>query len=80
MTTKTRRGKYPWADWTDGTVWEVWQGEGFNLSLMNYQISLHGRARSHGLRVWSKSIKRVTGLGEIQEGMRFQFSEDNRGS
>lgn len=75
--TERRRGKYPWDDWTDGAQWMIYRGEDYAISTYNMQISLHGRAKSQGLKVSSRSFldrsPDEVGLMTTREGLMFQF-------
>jgi hypothetical protein len=57
--------RYPWADWTDGRVWQIKRGEDFTIrpTVMYAQLGVH--ASRHGLKV----VKRLRG-----DVIAFQFS------
>lgn len=75
-----RRGKYPWAEWTDGAQWMIYRHEDYKISTYNMQISLHGRARSESLKVSSRSFvdraPDAQGFIHQREGLMFQFYKE----
>lgn len=76
------RSRYPWKKWTDGGQWIVVKGEDYHISTYNMQISLHGRAKTQGLKVKSNSFTdRVkddeTGWMQTRQGLIFQFYKEN---
>ena len=46
-----RRTFYPWAEWTDGSVWRALKGEDFTCDVNHFQTALHQRARQEGKQV-----------------------------
>lgn len=62
----TRR--YPWGEWTDGSVWEIKKGEDYEVPTENMRVNLHDRAKGQGLSVQTRKV----GNGSW-EGLRFQF-------
>ncbi len=61
--------KYPWHLWTDGGVWEVRQGEDFDIPAYSFQAAVHGRAKTLGVKV-------RTATRDTEDGVRavvFQF-------
>lgn len=42
--TRGRKNKYPWHEWTDGSVWRITQGVDFTCSLQTMSQSLYHRA------------------------------------
>lgn len=62
----TRR--YPWADWTDGGVWEIRRGEDYDVATENMRVNLHMKASSLTVKLRSRRISDDRG-----EGLVFQF-------
>jgi hypothetical protein len=60
-----RHSNYPWAEWTNGSVWECRQGEDFKTSVQSFKSVLRYQARQRGIRV----VTQIDGLSKI----RFQF-------
>jgi hypothetical protein len=60
------RARYPWADWTDGSVWKITQGTDFTVALesMQTQLYLRGKAEDRSCR---------TRFQHDPEGIIFQF-------
>lgn len=46
-----KRGRYPWDEWTDGSVVKVTQGEDFQTAVESFRTQLYGKARSLGKKV-----------------------------
>lgn len=46
-----RRGKYPWKKWCDGSVWEIVEGEDFDIPAEKLRGVLYTRARRTGKKV-----------------------------
>jgi hypothetical protein len=44
--TRHPRGKYNWAEWTDGSTWQIEQGEDFKCSV----VSMKGHIYSHAFK------------------------------
>ena len=70
--------RYPWADYEDGDVWEVKQGEDgdptadFTISVESFRTLLHNRAKTQGKTVKTKKVDDVT--------LAFQFLSGNTAS
>jgi hypothetical protein len=62
----TRR--YPWDDWTDGSVWEIRHGEDYDVATENMRVNLHMKADGLAMKVRTKKIR-----DEHGEGLVFQF-------
>jgi hypothetical protein len=61
----SRRGrpsKYPWNQWTDGSVWEIRRPEDFTLTNANMQSTLHDKAAALSMKVTSESTADGQGL------------------
>src|SRR5687768_4810555 len=65
--------KYPWTDWTDGSVWQIRRGEDYDVATENMRVNLHMKADSLARKVRTKKT-----TDEQGEGLVFQFlaSED----
>ena len=70
-----RRRWYPWADWTDGSVWSAKEGKDFNCSPASFQTALHLRARHQGLTVTTGSPE--PGVIEFQFSPKKAETEDS---
>jgi hypothetical protein len=67
-----KRGKYPWEEWTDGSVWEIRQGEDYEVATENMRVNLHLKADSQARKVRTHKIADDRG-----EGLVFQFLESD---
>ena len=67
-----RPRRYPWHEWTDGSVWEIVQGEDYNLLTENMQVNLHMRAAKEGKRVQTRRIRE-----NGSERLVFQFLHED---
>jgi hypothetical protein len=65
----TRR-RYDWANWVDG-VWEILQGEDYDVPTENMRVNLHERAKVEG-----KSVRTTIIRKDGREGLRFEFFEN----
>lgn len=61
--------RYPWHEWTDGSVWEIRQGEDYDVASANMRVNLHERAKLQGMTVRTELVRDKDG-----EGLRFQFT------
>lgn len=50
-THSTRTSKYPWDTWTDGSIWEVTQGEDYKSQSQTFRSILHTQATKIGKKV-----------------------------
>lgn len=61
--------RYPWVEWTEeGTIWEIRQGEDYDVPTENMPVNLHDRARHQNQTVETRIVR-----GPDWEGLRFQF-------
>ncbi len=65
---RSGQGKYPWGEWTDGSVWEIRRGEDYYVATENMRVNLHMRADSLLRKVRTKKF-----TGADTEGLVFQF-------
>jgi len=65
-----RPRRYDWAAWTDGEVWEIRQGEDYDVPTENMRVNLHERAKRQGVAVRTEIARDDAG-----EGLRFQFNK-----
>lgn len=42
------RREYPWSDWEDGSPWQIFQGEDFDVILKSMQTQIYLRAHDQG--------------------------------
>jgi hypothetical protein len=63
------RRRYPWADWTDGGVWEIRRGEDYDVATENMRTNLHMRAEKLAVKVRTQKIAH-----DGREGLVFQFA------
>src|SRR4051812_22593140 len=74
--------RYPWAEWTDGSVWEVRRGEDYDVATENMRVNLHMKADALGQKVKTKKIAGGEGLvfqflpSEDQEVVQMQMQRD----
>jgi hypothetical protein len=64
--------KYPWAEWTDGSVWEIRSGEDYDVATENMRVNLHMKAETLSCRVKTQKIRDDEG-----EGLVFQFVDSD---
>ena len=64
----SKRGKYPWEEWTDGSVWEIRQGEDYDVATENMRVNLHLKGEAQARKVRTHKIADDRG-----EGLVFQF-------
>lgn len=62
------RQKYPWEEWTDGSVWEIRQGIDYDVATENMRVNLHMKADAQSQKVKTKKVRDEEG-----EGLIFQF-------
>jgi hypothetical protein len=60
--------RYPWREWTDGSTWEIRQGDDYDVATENMRVNLHLKAEALGRKV---RTRKVTGGA----GLVFQFLE-----
>lgn len=60
--------RYPWAEWTDGSAWEIRRGEDYDVATENMRVNLHMRADALLIKVRTKKVQDENG-----EGLIFQF-------
>ena len=65
--------RYPWDEWTDGKIWEIRQGEDYDVPTENMRVNLHDRARGKAMVVKTRKVG-----DETWEGLRFQFTRTQR--
>ena len=53
---KTSRVRYPWLDWFDGNMWELKQGEDFQVTPRAFVQQAHSAVRYHGMRIRTRTI------------------------
>jgi hypothetical protein len=65
--------KYPWDEWSDGSVWEIKRGEDYDVATENMRVNLHMKADALARKVKTRKFSDERG-----EGLIFQFiqSED----
>ena len=66
--TRGRPALYPWADWSDGTVWQIIKGDDYKNQI-TMKNTLRMYASTHNLRVTIVAPKSEPGT------IQFQFSE-----
>jgi hypothetical protein len=70
--TDPQRGKYPWNEWADGSVWEIRRGEDYDVATENMRVNLHLKADALARKVRTHKIADDRG-----EGLVFQFLESD---
>ncbi len=60
--------RYPWEQWCDGSIWEIRQGEDYDVPTENMRVNLHERAKQRVMKVRTEKFK-----DKPSEGLRFQF-------
>ena len=69
----TQQRRYPWDEWTDGSVWEIRRGEDYDAATENMRVNLHMKADALLIKVRTKKVRDETG-----EGLVFQFHDPER--
>lgn len=52
---RTRSAKYPWAEWSDGQIWKVAEGEDFESNLKTFVQGLYAFAKRHSMKVEART-------------------------
>src|SRR3954453_11287223 len=60
--------RYPWSDWTDGSVWEIRRGDDYDVETENMRVNLHMKADALTIKVRTSKVGDDHG-----EGLIFQF-------
>jgi len=63
------RRKYPWDEWTDGSTWEIWRGNDYDVVTENMRVNLHMKADSLDCKVRTRKFED----DDQGEGLIFQF-------
>jgi hypothetical protein len=50
------RRRYPWNDWTDGSIWEITRPEDFDVIPENLRTMMYAKARDLDLRLHSNIV------------------------
>jgi hypothetical protein len=66
------RSKYPWGEWADGSVWEIRQGEDYDVATENMRVNLHLKADALARKVRTRKIADDRG-----EGLIYQFLDSD---
>jgi hypothetical protein len=61
--------RYPWEQWCDSSIWEIRQGEDYDVPTENMRVNLHERARQRVMKVRTEKFSDRQG-----EGLRFCFT------
>lgn len=64
--------RYPWLDWADGSVWEIRQGEDYDVSTESMRVAMHLKAGTLHQKVKTRKLFDKRG-----EGLVFQFTESD---
>ena len=65
-----QQARYDWSHWTDGSAWEIRQGEDYEIPTENMRVNLFMKAKQRGVKVRTRIVRDENG-----EGLRFQFYE-----
>jgi hypothetical protein len=60
--------RYPWEQWCDGSIWEIRQGEDYDVPTENMRVNLHERAKQRVMTARTEKFRDKQG-----EGLRFCF-------
>lgn len=60
--------RYPWSEWTDGSVWEIRRGVDYDVATENMRVNLHMKADGLAIKVRTRKVNDESG-----EGLVFQF-------
>ncbi len=61
--------RYPWEQWCDGSIWEIRQGQDYDVATENMRVNLHDRAKQRVMKVRTEKFRDENG-----EGLRFCFT------
>lgn len=53
---RARKSIYPWDEWTDGSIWQVKEGEDFTSNLKTFVQGCYAHAKRHGIKVEVRTI------------------------
>src|SRR4051794_29071360 len=67
--------RYPWSDWTDGSVWEVRKGEDYDVATENMRVNLHMKADALLRKVRTQKVADERGEGLVFEFLRSDETE-----
>jgi hypothetical protein len=62
--------RYPWEQWCDGSIWEIRQGEDYDVPTENMRVNLHERAKQRVMTVRTEKFRDK----QQGEGLRFCFT------
>jgi hypothetical protein len=65
-----RPSKYPWEKWENGKIWEIVQGQDYEIPTENMQVNLHLRAARDNMKVQTRTMRDDGG-----EKLVFKFSD-----
>jgi hypothetical protein len=66
--------RYPWDDWSDGSIWEIKLNQDYLISTETMRVYLHQRAKAENKEVETHKVS-----GDDWEGLRFKFQERQPG-
>lgn len=66
--------RYPWDEWSDGSVWEIRRGADYDVATENMRVNLHIKADSLRCKVRTRKFRD----GSHGEGLIFQFLRPER--
>ena len=69
--------RYPWEAWTDGSTWEIRQGEDYDVATENMRVNLHMKASSLSLKVRTRKFEDDRGEGLVFQFYRSQEAEES---
>ena len=67
--------KYPWREWTDGTIWRITRGEDFTCGITNMKAMLRTRAWRLG-----RSVHIISPADSEHSVIEFQFGGRTEGA
>lgn len=53
---RTRKSIYPWAEWTDGSIWQAKVGVDFTSSVKTFVQGCYAHAKRHDIKVEVRSV------------------------
>lgn len=65
--------RYPWDQWTNGSLWQATEGEDFTCSLRSFISNLQTVSRKRGLKVHTRRLKSIADEGTTIITVAFQF-------
>jgi hypothetical protein len=57
---RTRKSRYPWDEWTNGSIWQAKVGEDFDTSVKTFSQGLYAYGKRHGMKTEVRTVDDTT--------------------